>query len=254
MRKTILLLFVILFAINVKAQNSRDTLHTKVGHVVYVNSKHLDDNVKLFVHHPFNYKPEKEFPLIVLLDGNSTFKAFSCSAELMGYDRSIPLCIAVAFPQYKYAGFTEENFEVRMKKLSLFIEEELMPNLRSKYNISHTIIWGMGAETGLISTYMMLEKPDVFDGYIVDVPELTLISDKAYSSNAFEKLENKSVKYFLFGSSYEHEYNEKFIKNLKANAPEGLKWSYSVSDEPNMIISFLNNYMHALESFFNEKN
>jgi len=98
----------------------------------------------------------------------------------------------------------------------------------------------------------MLDKPDLFDGYIADVPDLSLISDKVNSKDAFDNLNDKNVSYFLFGSRAYDVYNETFLNNLKSNAPKGLNWHYNISDEPNKIIYFLNNYMHAIELFFND--
>ncbi len=249
----VLILFLILGIKVSVGQSSRDTLHTKVGFTAMIESQHLEDQVKLFIHHPFCYKSEREFPVIVLLDANSTFKSFSACAELMAYDHSIPPCIVVGFPQYKYTDFDKGDLEGKMDKLSLFIQDELFPYLKSNYNISKTIVWGQGPGSGLISSYLMLESPDLFDGYISDVPDFSLIADKAYSKNAFDKLQDKQIDYYLFGSQSENLYNEAFLNNLKANAPQGLNWHYTVNDEPNMIIYFLNNYMLALELFFKEK-
>jgi len=243
----------LIFWVNISyAQNSRDTLHTKIGFAITLNSRHLNDSVKPFIHHPFNYKPDKEFPLILLLDANSSFKAFSSCSELMAYDRSIPTCIAVGFPQYQYANFTSENLEEKMDQLAKFIERELLPYLKSQYKITKTIVWGQGSGSGLISSYMMLEYPELFNGYISDVPDLSLIQDKVHSKNAFTKLQDKELDYYLFGSKSNDVYNKAFLNNLKTNAPEGLDWNYGISDESNEIIYFLTNYMHAIDLFLND--
>jgi len=97
----------------------------------------------------------------------------------------------------------------------------------------------------------MLDKPDLFDGYIADVPDFSLISDKVDSKKAFRNLKDKNVNYYLFGNKANDIYNEAFLNNLKSNAPAGLNWHYNISDEPNKIIYFLNNYMSAIELFFN---
>ncbi len=169
----------------------------------------------------------------------------------MAYDRSIPLSIVVGFPQYKYIKYDSLSAEANMNLLAEFMNEELLPYLDSKYNITKTIIWGP-VSTGMIISYFMLEYPDLFDGYISDIPDFRLIANKINSKNAFDKLKDKNVKYFLFGSNSKGIYNEAFLNNLKSNAPKGLDWNYSISDEPNKIINLMNNYMHALELFFND--
>lgn len=241
-----------LFSLCSTAQNIGDSPQTKIGFTEYIKSKYLNDSVKFFIHHPFNYQPDKKFPLVLLLDGNSTFKAFSACTELMGYDRSIPMCIVVGFPQYQYAHFTKENLELKMDNLVGFIEKELLPYFRAKYNITETLIWGQGAQSGLICNYIMLEKPDIFNGYISDVPDFSLIKKKVVSKNAFNNIKNGNCYYYLFGNSAEHVYNEQFLRNLKTNAPKELKWSYHINAEPNMIPYFIGNYMKAIELFFNK--
>ena len=249
MRKIILILTIsAFFAVNSIGQNVGDSPQTKLGFTTRIHSEILNDSLNLFIHLPFNYKKDREFPLILLLDAHTSFKAFSASTELMAYDRSIPTCIVVAFPQYKYADFDSTNIEAKMDKLAKFIGEELLPRIESKYNITKKIIWGPRSE---ITTYLMLDKPDLFDGYIADAPNFGLISEKVNSKNAFAKLKDKHVNYYLFGSIKHNIYNERFLNNLKANAPKGLNWHYNISDEPNKIIYFINNYMHAIELFFN---
>lgn len=252
MKKIIVFVFVLFFTSNfLIGQNSRDSLHTKIGFSIMLKSEHLEDSVKLFIHLPFCFKPQDEYPVIFLLDANSSFKAFASAAELMAKEKSIPCCIVVGFPQCKYVPNNKDNLEANIGKLMNFCGAELLPFLHSKFNITETIIWGQG-HSGMISGYIMLEKPDLFDGYISDVPNFNLISEKVKSENVFDNLQDKNVNYYLFGSSAINFFNESFLNNLKSNAPQGLNWKYNVVDETNAIIHFLINYMHAIESFFNE--
>ncbi|WP_075591179.1 alpha/beta hydrolase-fold protein [Labilibacter marinus] len=238
------------FYANAIGQNIGDSPQTKVGFTTKIGSKILNDSLNIFTHLPFNYKEGKGFPLILLLDAHTSFKAFSASTELMAYARSIPTSIIVGFPQYKYADYDSSNIDSKMDIIARFFDNELLPYLESKYNITQTIIWGQGTE---ITTYLMLDKPDLFNGYIADVPDLNLISGRVNSKDAFANLEDKNVDYFIFSSKAEESQIQLFLDNIKANAPKGLNWHYSVSEEPNKIIYFLNNYMHAIELFFLDK-
>ncbi len=185
----------IIFATNSVGQNVGDSPQTKLGFTTRIKSEILDDSLNLFIHLPFNYKENKEFPLILLLDAHTSFKAFSACTELMAYDRSIPTCIVVAFPQYKYADFDSTNIESKMDKLARFMDEELFPYLDSKYHLTKKIIWGPRTE---IPTYLMLDRPELFDGYIADITDFNLIVNKVNSKNTFDKLKDKHVKYYLF--------------------------------------------------------
>lgn len=251
MKKVILILTLsVLYTLCSIGQNVGDSPQTKLGFTTKIKSEVLEDSLEIFTHLPFNYRSNREYPLIILLDPHAAFKAFSSCTELMAYDGSIPVSIVVGFPQYKYIKYDSLSVEGNMNLLAKFMDEELFPYLNSKYNLTRTIIWGPGGP-GMISSYFMLEYPDLFDGYISDIPDFRLIANKINSKNAFDKLKDKNVKYFLFGSRSKDIYNEAFLNNLKSSAPEGLDWNYSISEEPNKIIYLLNNYMHALEMFFN---
>lgn len=252
MKKVIFILSLsVVFTLNLSGQNVGDSPQTKLGFTTTIKSEILDDSLNIFTHLPFNYKKDRDYPLILLLDPHAAFKAFASCTELMAYDRSIPTCVVVGFPQYKYVKYDSLSIEGSLNLLAKFMDEELLPYLDSKYNLTKSIIWGPGG-TGLISSYLMLQYPDLFDGYIADTPDLSLITKRTNSKDAFENLKDKNVKYFLFGSQSKDIYNEDFLNNLKTNAPAGLNWNYSISDEPNKIIDRLNNYMHALELFFTE--
>ncbi|MGQ7868728.1 alpha/beta hydrolase-fold protein [Sunxiuqinia sp. sy24] len=241
----------IFFTLSSIGQNLGDSPQTKLGFTTIIKSEILEDSLEIFTHLPWNYKNDKEYPLILLLDPHAAFKAFAASTELLAYNRSIPTCIVVGVPQYKYVNYDSLSIEANMNLFAKFLDEELFPYLKSKYNFSRTIIWGPGGP-GMISSYFMLEHPDLFDGYIADIPDFKLITHKTNSKNAFNKLKDKNVKYYLFGSKSKDIYNEAFLNNLKSNAPKGLKWNYTISEEPNKIIYRLTNYLHALELFFND--
>jgi len=72
---------------------------------------------------------------------------------------------------------------------------------------------------------MMLEYPDLFNGYISDVPDFSLVLEKVHSKKAFDNIQDKKLNYYLFGNS--------FVKTLNEE--------------------FLSNYMHALELFFTDE-
>jgi len=169
----------------------------------------------------------------------------------MAKEGSIPACIVVGFPQNKYANSDSTNLESNMDRVAKFIDQELFSYLKSKYNFSKSIIWGQGSQSGLMTTYLMLKYPDLFNGYISDVPDLSLMHDIAYSEQAFLKIKNKNISYYLFGHSTANILNNTFLENLKTNAPEGLNWNYNISEEQNSTIHYLNNYMHSLELFLN---
>ena len=247
-------IFILLFSNLFFGQNNRDSLFTKIGFPAEIKSEVLGDNVKIFIHLPFSYNPQKEYPLILLLDAHSSFKSFAGCTELMAYANTIPFSIVVGFPQYSYEPANKSEFEPKMEKLMAFCEKELMPYLLSKFNITKTIIWGQGL-SGAMSTYFMLNKPGLFNGYISDMPDVSYLPEKTGSKTVFDDIRGKNISYYIFGKSTLPETNNSaaFLRNLQETAKDEFNWHYIVEDEPNMIIRVLTNYMHALELFLNEK-
>ena len=85
-----ILTFSVFFTLSSIGQNVGDSPQTKLGFTTIIKSEVLEDSLEIFTHLPFNYKKDKEFPLILLLDPHAAFKAFASCTELMAYDRSIP--------------------------------------------------------------------------------------------------------------------------------------------------------------------
>lgn len=123
------------------SQNPRDTLITKIGFSTSIHSTVPEDNVKLFIHLPFCYKPDRECPIIVLLDGNTSFKSFAAATELLAYVATIPCCIVVGFPQYKYLPEDEGHFPENIDRLSDFFEQDFFPQLERNFKISDRLIF-----------------------------------------------------------------------------------------------------------------
>lgn len=172
----IVIAFFLLLPLGVKGQAKVDSARFTIGSAVFIDSKYLNDSVLVYVHFPAMNESQQEYPLILLLDAYSSFKSFSSCAELMAHEKTIPSCIVVGFPQRKYTDFETSNLEFKMDKLARFIDEELFPYLEKKYTITKTIIWGQGKQSGLISSYFMLNYPDLFNVYISDIPDLSLLN------------------------------------------------------------------------------
>jgi predicted alpha/beta superfamily hydrolase len=174
-------------------------------------------------------KPQKAYPIILLLDAYSSFKSFSSCTELMAHEKSIPSCIVIGFPQRKYTDFDSASLESKIDKLAKFIEEELFPYFEMKYNITKSIIWGQGKQSGLIVSYLMLNYPDLFNGYISDIPNFSLLKEQEYAAKIFDNIKDKKLDYYIFGNSHIEALNKEFLKNLENNAPEGLNWEYGIT-------------------------
>jgi predicted alpha/beta superfamily hydrolase len=127
--------------------------------------------------------------------------------------------------------------------------------LQSKYKISKKVLWGKGF-SGMFSTFVMLSKPDLFDGYIADGPKLDLLEKSIISDSIFEKISETNVFYHLAGSSTEEKDKLAtiFLNKLKHEQMNNFKWNYSEQNDSIFIARILTTYIYGLDSFFKEMN
>lgn len=245
------------FVVNVYGQNNRDSLFTTLGYSTKIESEYLNQNKIIFVHLPFKFNPEKEYPLIVLTDFMA-FKPLSSTTEIMAYNQTIPWCIVVCpmvtnVPD-EYSPVFDSTFQKNDGgKTILFYEKELLPFLQSKYKISKKVLWGKGF-SGMFSTFVMLSKPDLFDGYISDMPKLDLLEKNIVSDDTFKKMGKTKVFYYLTGSAIveKDRLTKTFLDKLKSEHINNFKWNYSEQNDSVFIAHILTNYVYGLDSFFKE--
>lgn len=239
-------------------QNKSDSLFTHLGYSTIIESKILNETKKILIHLPFEFDVSKEYPLIVLSDLMS-FKPFSSVTEIMAYNKTIPACIVVCpLPnnvRNDYSPIINDTSKTSNGgKTIAFYEKELLPYLRLNYKISKTILWGQNY-SGMFTSFVMLTKPGVFDGYLSDIPKLALLEPIINSDSVFANMEGKELFYQLSWTKLVEKNNtmKDFIDILEKEAPENLRWNYTEENDSVMITHFLTNYTYGLNLFFNEK-
>lgn len=255
----VLLTILILSSIISYGQKNRDSLFTTIGYSTKIESEYLNQTKTIFIHLPFKFDPNKEYPLIVLTDFMA-FKPLSSATEIMAYNQTIPLCIVIC-PMVtnvadEYSPVFDDNSEKNNGgKTISFYEKELLPFLQSKYHISKKVLWGKGF-SGMFSIFVMLSKPDLFDGYISDSPKLDLLEKSINSDDIFEKMSEAKVFYYMTGSLTEEKdkLTKTFLDKLKSEQMSNLKWNYSEQNDSIFIARILTNYIYGLDSFFKEMN
>jgi hypothetical protein len=258
MRKIGLIITLISIGINVSfGQNDRDTVFTKVGHSIQIESKILKQSKKVLIHLPFNFDPNNEYPLIILSDFMA-FKPLSSITEIMGYNKTIPQCIVVCpmttNARIDYSPIINDTSEaINGEKTIVFLEKELLPYLMTKYKISKKIIWGQNY-SGMFTTFVLLSNPNLFDGYLSDIPQLDFLKKEIDSKNCFKNIGNKEVFYQISWTTTEKKQVElnDFLRKLKSEAPESLNWRYSEESDSVFITHVLTNYTYGLKTFFKE--
>ena len=260
MKKTKVLLIILILISQISfGQQNRDSLFTTLGHSTKIESEFLNQTKTLFIHLPFKYDKNKEYPLIVLTDFMA-FKPLSSTTEIMAYNQTIPWCIVVCpmttnVPDEYSPIIDNDSEKINGGKTISFYEKELFPFLQSKYKISKKILWGKGF-SGMFSTFVMLSKPDLFDSYISDTPNFELMEKEINGDKTFEKIGETKVSYYLTGTMTEEKDNANltFLTKLKNVQKSNFTWDYVENNDSIFISRILTNYTHGLNFLFNETN
>ena len=260
MKKTCLIITVLIIGLNISfGQNDKDSLFTKIGHSIQIESKILNQTKKVYIHLPFRFDSDKEYPLVVLSDFMA-FKPLSSITEIMAYNKTIPKCIVVCpvttEARDDYSPIINDSSEtINGGKTIAFFEKELLPFLETNYKISKKIIWGQNY-SGMFTTFILLTNPDLFDGYFSDFPQLDVLKKEIESKDCFKNIGNHKVFYQISWTTLEEKQNEMnyFLSKLESDAPDNLRWKYSEESDSIFITHILTNYTYGLNAFFKEEN
>ncbi|HDS08014.1 MAG TPA: alpha/beta hydrolase [Bacteroides sp.] len=247
---------IVVLAYPARAQQLPDSVYVKTGFITSIRSEHLDQERKLFIHLPVDYDSSQPFPLVILLDGEASFKAFASATELMNWQKLIPSCIVVGIPNVDrnldYAPYLERvPNSGRAEKMIAFYKEELFPFLESRFNIGMKIIWGHSF-LGFFTIYVMLEEPELFDAYLATSPVFRFLDQVFDPETMFDKVSDNEVRFYmsLGGEELVTEATRNFALKLESDAPDSLIWEFSVKPDKTHDSNAIIGYMDGLEFVF----
>ncbi|TPD68576.1 alpha/beta hydrolase [Flavobacterium microcysteis] len=147
-----------------------------------VKSEKLNGTRQIMISLPSNYEkePDRKFPLVILLDGEYLFDAFSGTLSYANYWDDLPPVIMVGISQNKKGErFTDSQFDKESglpeeggSRFYEFIGSELIPALEKKYRIApFRVIAGHDTTAGFLNFYLYKDQP-LFNAYISLSPEL----------------------------------------------------------------------------------
>lgn len=163
----------------------------------------IDQIYELQVSLPDSYydSPEKEYPVIFVLDGQWNFTLVSNIAGKLAFDGMMPEVITVGIT---WGGEGDVPDILRTRDFvrpeapflpaggggaSLFLSaltEELVPYIENEYRVEDRRALLGSSLGGLFTSYAMVEKPGFFDGYLAIAG--SYIFDTAYLDEKFELL------------------------------------------------------------------
>lgn len=165
----------------------------------HVESKEANKSFDVQLLLPASYDPakpnNKEYPLLVVLDGQWDFKLIASVTGGLYYDKDVPEVIVCGIT---YPGEKPDYDALRAVDLTpvaqadrpgsgggakflAFIEKELLPSLKGELPVddSKKILLG-NSLGGMFTLYAMFERPGLFSDYVSSSPAVTFADDASF--------------------------------------------------------------------------
>lgn len=155
-----------------------------IGSIDSIDSKILGEKRTLNVYLPDGYNKETAYPVIYLLDGsaNEDFLHIVGLVQFLTMIEKMPASIVVGIANVdRKRDFTfpttieqdKKDFPTTgsSQKFIAFIEKELQPYVAKNYRTGISTIIGQSLG-GLLSTEILLQKPNLFNNYLIVSPSL----------------------------------------------------------------------------------
>jgi predicted alpha/beta superfamily hydrolase len=266
-----LLLILIVIPIVVPAQTPESPQSLQYAQQLSLSSAVLEETREILVSTPESYATGNDrYPVIYLTDGDSHILHTTATTRFLSDTGWIPELIVVAIT---HADRFRDLTPTRGKPLTWpggvvrdfptaggadrfldFIETELKPFIDTSYRTQPFSILAGHSAGGLLVTYTMLSRPDLFHAYIAASPalrwddELTLkMAEKLFATGK----ELRTTYFMTLGEEPNgQEYWDRFRDLLAGAKIEGLSWeAIPLSGESHPSVALLS-YYHGLRKIF----
>jgi predicted alpha/beta superfamily hydrolase len=241
----ILLLFTCLLN-NLSQAQKIDSTGITIAEIKIIHSTILNEDRKIYVYNPVNHS--EPLPVIYLMDGEM-ISLVAGIVDFLYQVNQLPPMIVVGIGNYEYDrardlspthsllnmdGTTDNiNFKTSGggEDFLKFIKDELMPFVEKNYNTSPNKIFFGHSLGGLMSSYCLLNHPEMFNSYIAVSPALWWDKESIFT-NADLLLQNKALKnktIFFSDGNEGAEYHKgviKFQTLLQQKKIAGLRYKY----------------------------
>lgn len=190
--------------------------------------------LKMYIPPGYNQKDDKEYPLLLVLDGNYLFDPFHGIVSYSSYWEEVPDMVIVAVNyidkkararDYEYDEMTGLPYEFGLKYYE-FLEVELLPYLEENFKLATLrMIAGHKESAGFINFFMYKENP-VFNAYFCFSPELPEFTEERVPD--FLSRTNKRYFYYLSYSSSDSQKTRKTAPLLDEK----------INEKPNPLLTY----------------
>lgn len=280
--KTLLSVFLIAFVqfntnaqISEKIELSKDNQLLGLGTQHILKSKILQEQRPIIISLPLGYENSNaNYPVLYLLDGLGNIKHQIGTVELLTDSGVIPPMIIVGIEsldrsrdltpsnagQDVYGGVGKAGIPQSggAPKFLQFLEEELIPYVESNFRTHSFRLLEGHSFGGLFCTYVLMEKPDIFDAFIIQAPALWWNKEemKEKAKTFFKSNPNldKAIYFGIGGGDGWGMQQElkRYVEVIEGNTPENLRWKHEeVGDEDHDTSRLLLNY-YGLKFVFSD--
>lgn len=210
-----------------------------IGETVTIHSEILNEDRTLFICTPAGYNfNDNRYPVLYMLDGADHYFHVSGIAHFLSSIGHIPQMIVVAIPNTQRGRDLTPTLVAGLshtgggKEFLNFIDGELIPFIDNNYRTHPYRVIAGHSLAGLFVTYALLERPELFGGYIAVSP--TLGWDEGVllgRARSFFNLHARLDKFYYVTLGDEGKRNfdniKKFTDTIKRTSPDGFRWEFN---------------------------
>src|SRR5690554_2459493 len=226
MKKLVLLSLMLLFSFMTFSQAIYEEMR----------SEKLGTTRKLKIQLPRNYKTnvEKQYPIILVLDGDYLFEPVAGNVDYSSYWEEIPESIVVGILQgnkrYEDCSYDPNTFlpDENGSNFFEFIGLELVPYLDKKYRTAKFIV-GVGHDfTANFLNYYLFKDPPLMNGYLILSPDLAPQMENRIAER-IPNIKDERIFYYLATGTDDLDNLKKTTENLnlKLKGIKGESFHYS---------------------------
>jgi len=243
-----------------------------VGKYETIASTVLNEKRQLMVSLPDNYDTDNfSYPVLYFTDAKQQFQSMASTVQFLAENDVIPpmIIVGIVTSENRTRDLTPRLSKEALEKPSWysdqnpggadkfieFLEVELMPYINEHYRTADFNVFSGHSLGGLFSIHALLNKPNLFDGYMAVSPSLwwdneRLVSDAKHLLEE-KKLPNKRI--FLSKGSEEGPMDTtyKSLVSLLELHKSNYVTSQKFPEENHLTIVFKAHY-HGLKAIFNE--
>ncbi|HKK44705.1 MAG TPA: alpha/beta hydrolase-fold protein [Balneolaceae bacterium] len=251
-----------------KTKKSLTTTELTIGTKRYLKSAILNEERPIIISLPRDYATsDTQYPVLYVTDGLQNIWHVVGTTEVLARTGSIPPLIVVGIESTnRLRDFTLTASKNHPgsgggKKFLDFIEKELIPFVDSHYRTNSFKVLEGHSLGGLFAASTLIEKPDLFDGFIIMSPAMWWNGEELTKrAKPFFKANPKLNKILFFGiGTYESgtEYGmrkelKNFVDVLSENCPANLRFERKeMEKEGHMSSPLLSNY-YGLKFVFSD--